>query len=269
MKKTILLPLLLLLALCLPACSGAGDRPADETTAAGAAETDERIQLPDFTVETADGGSFTLSRALEEKGTALINLWATWCGYCTVEFPYLQEAYAQHQNDAAVICLSVEPQDTPEAIRAYAETNGLTLPMGSAVGTGLERYANEGVPVTITVDRNRYITAMHLGALTSAESFTELLRTDGTTAGTCVYTVYFADVNGSPLPGCAVSFCAGDVCVPVFADETGAAVYEGAPGNYTVKLISAPEGYRAADGEEQTAGPYSQTLTFYLQKETP
>ena len=215
-----------------------------------------------------DGDVFTLSKALEEKQTVLINLWATWCGYCTLEFPYLQEALARQSDTVAAICLSIEPQDTPDAIRAYAEENGLTLPMGSAVGTGLESYADEGVPVTIAVDREGCVTAVHLGALSSAEDFIALMNTGAQQTGTSEYTVYFTDEQGLPLPGCAVSFCAGERCVPVFANDEGVAVYEGAPNNYEVKLISAPEGYRA-EPDVQTAGPYTQTIYFYLQKETP
>lgn len=51
--------------------------------------------MPDFTVSTLDGGTFTLSDALKEKDAVLVNFWATWCGPCAFEFPYLEEAYEQ------------------------------------------------------------------------------------------------------------------------------------------------------------------------------
>lgn len=268
MKKTLLF--ILLCALCV-SLFGCGKAPADKAPAGTNAETadDERIRLPDFTVETVNGDTFSLSEALAENRTVLINLWATWCGYCTLEFPYLQEAWEQNRDTASVICLSIEPQDTPEAIRAYAAENGFSLPMGSAVGTGLESYADEGVPVTIAVSPAGYVTAVHLGALRSAGDFIALMENSAQTAETCAYTVNFLDETGNLLPGCAVSFCAGETCVPVFANDEGTAVFEGAPQTYTVKLLSAPEGYRAADTDEQTAGPYTQTIFFYLQKETP
>ena len=69
----------------------------------------------DFTVETIDGGSFTLSEALKDKDLVLINLWATWCGPCRMEFPYMQQAYEQYSDRIAIIALSVEPEDTVEA----------------------------------------------------------------------------------------------------------------------------------------------------------
>ena len=67
--------------------------------------------LPDFTVETIDGGTFTLSEALKEKDLVMINLWATWCGPCEREFPYMEEAYELYSDKVEIIALSVEPDD--------------------------------------------------------------------------------------------------------------------------------------------------------------
>ena len=109
--------------------------------AAESAEPDYLNQpLADFTVETIDGGSFTLSEALGEKELVIINLWATWCPPCAMEFPYLQEAFEQYEDRVAVIALSLDPSDTPEMLKAYAEARGLTFPVGSDSGIGLAKY---------------------------------------------------------------------------------------------------------------------------------
>ena len=86
MKKWILI----LMALCMMAAGWA--------VAEGAEPEYLGKPLADFTVETIDGGSFTLSEALEEKDLVVINLWATWCPPCEREFPYLQKAYEQYQD---------------------------------------------------------------------------------------------------------------------------------------------------------------------------
>ena len=79
----------------------------------------EPVLLEDFTVRCCDGTDFTLSKALEDHELVLINLWATWCGPCRREFPFLQEAWSQNSDKVAVIALSVEPDDTDEVLRDF------------------------------------------------------------------------------------------------------------------------------------------------------
>lgn len=275
MKKCSLF-LALLLALLVPACclTGCADRtptaPAEDATAGEDAPGGEGgVALADFTVETADGGSFTLSKALEDHQLVLINLWATWCGWCTVEFPYLQEAYEQNKDSVAVIALSVESGDSAETIRDYARENGLTFPMGSALGTGLESYADNGIPVSLVVDRDGCVRAVELGAKTSTEAFNDLFAAclDMDNTGEQVYTVRFTDADGAAVPGCTVTFCTDELCVPATAGEDGVATFTGdAAEGYTVKLIGWPEGYDVAGDAELAAGPGAREIEFRLEK---
>lgn len=131
--------------------------------------------MEDFSVETADGGTFTFSEALKEKDLVLINLWATWCGPCGSEFPYLEEAYREYQDDAAVIALSVEPGDTPEKLADYARNRGMTFPVGSDTGIGLGAlFVGSGIPTTLIVDRYGVIVFYQVGAMTGADAFKRL-----------------------------------------------------------------------------------------------
>ena len=267
MKKLALL-LALLMLLSLSACSGkpAGTAPTD----APAADAEKRINLSDLTVQTADGGTLVLSDVLKEKELVFINLWATWCGFCVMEFPYLQEAYEQYADRVEVLALSVEEGDTPEVIRDFAAKNGLTFPMGSAVGTILESFVQDGIPTSLIVDRNGFIADTEVGAQTSARAFTALFDAYTGAAGTsdeaqCTYTVLFISPDGAPVPGCTATFCTDDVCIPAQDDGTGKAVFTGAAATYSVKLVTVPEGWTAVQDTELEAGPFSQTLTFLLQ----
>ena len=131
--------------------------------------------LPDFTVTTLDGGVFTLSQVLKEKDMVLINLWATWCGPCDMEFPYLEEAYEQYRDRVEVIALSVEPDDTPDMLAAYAKERGLTFPIGSDTETGLGYiFATEGIPTSVAVDRFGNVALVEVGAQITAEPFANL-----------------------------------------------------------------------------------------------
>ncbi|MBQ6595641.1 MAG: redoxin domain-containing protein [Clostridia bacterium] len=161
MKKT--LAALLVLALCLLLAASA-----EETSA----ESFLGRPMPDFTVTTLEGGTFTLSEALRTKRAVLINLWATWCGPCEYEFPYLEQAYEAYADQVAVIALSVEPGDTPEVLKEYAESHGLTFDIGSDTGVGLaDLFMVRGIPTTVLVDRFGNVALVEVGSQTSEKPF--------------------------------------------------------------------------------------------------
>ena len=131
--------------------------------------------LEDFSVQTIDGSAFTLSEAMADRDMVLINLWATWCPPCEAEFPYLEEAYEQYSDRVAVIALSVDANDTEEKIREYAESHGLTFPMGSESGLGLADYFGvTSIPTSVVVDRFGNVALVESGAQTSTVAFTAL-----------------------------------------------------------------------------------------------
>ena len=109
--------------------------------------------FPDFQATDTQGNTFTLSEALKDHEAALINIWATWCPPCEMEFPYLNKAYEQYGDRVAFIALSCERSDTLKDIEAYRQAHGLTLPMGQDKA-GLYQYIRSSViPVTLIVDR--------------------------------------------------------------------------------------------------------------------
>lgn len=131
--------------------------------------------LDDFAVQTIDGGEFSLSEALETHDLVVINLWATWCTYCVLEFPYLEEAYEQYSDRVAVIALTTEPTDDDEKLAAFAEEHGLTFPIGSDSGVGLARkFVTSGIPTTVVVDRFGNVAIVEVGAQSSTSAFTQM-----------------------------------------------------------------------------------------------
>lgn len=131
--------------------------------------------VPDFTVATIDGGSFTLSKALKEYDAVLINLWATWCPPCRQEFPYLQAAYEQYKDRVAVIALSIESTDTPDVLRKFAAEYGLTFPIGRDEGETLCAFSQEtSIPTSLVVDRFGNVGYVESSSMPSVRSFTGL-----------------------------------------------------------------------------------------------
>lgn len=165
--------------------------------------------MPDFTVTLVDGRAFTLSQALKEKDMVLINIWATWCGYCVLEFPYMQEVYEQYGDRAEIIALSVEPTDTPQVLRQFAEKQGITFPVGSDSKTNLGGYFSvSGYPTSIAVDRFGKVAFVQVGAFQSAGDIRRLFAalTDSRyTESRVFYELPEAEISVSPADSKALS----------------------------------------------------------------
>ena len=81
--------------------------------------------INDFSVECIDGSAFTLSDELKEHELVMINLFASWCGPCAMEFPFMEEAWEECSGKVSVIALSCEKEDTVEVLKDYAAEMGL------------------------------------------------------------------------------------------------------------------------------------------------
>ena len=55
----------------------------------------------EFEAVDVNGNSVALSDFAGQP--IIINYWASWCGPCRVEFPHLQEAYEQYQDESVVL----------------------------------------------------------------------------------------------------------------------------------------------------------------------
>lgn len=57
------------------------------------------------------------------------------------------------------------------------------------------------------------------------------------------YTLYLIDQDGEPVPGVIVSFCTDETCTLLESDAGGLVRFDGAPDEYHLQLLKAPEGY--------------------------
>ena len=134
--------------------------------------------FPDFSVTDTEGKTFTLSEALKDHQAAMIVFWATWCGPCEREFPYLEEVYQKYGDRVAFIALNEEKRETEDEIKAYRAEHGLTIPMGHSEDDDLYRYIG-GVylPDTVVVDRFGNAVFFHDSAFKNPEDVARVLET--------------------------------------------------------------------------------------------
>ena len=134
--------------------------------------------FPEFTATDTEGKTFTLSEALKDHEAVLVNLWATWCGPCLMEFPFLSEVYQKYSDRVAFIALSVEPKNTMEDIAEYRRENNVALPMGRDEGEELYQYIRtNGIPDTVVIDRFGNAVFFHDSAFRSAGDVERVLDT--------------------------------------------------------------------------------------------
>lgn len=123
----------------------------------------EGFLAPDFTLQTPEGKTFTLS---ELRGQAvLVNLWATWCPPCRAEMPAMQKMYDEYKEQGfVVLAVNMTYQDTPSAVVPFVQEHKLTFPI-LIEGTGevAEKYELRSLPSSFFIDRNGIIQEVVIG----------------------------------------------------------------------------------------------------------
>jgi len=97
---------------------------------------------PDFTLESLDGKTVSLS---EFKGKAvLVNFWATWCGPCKIETPWLVELQNQYGSQGLQIVGVAMDDSGKDEIARFAKEMGMNYPV--LLGKEAVGEAYGGVP---------------------------------------------------------------------------------------------------------------------------
>lgn len=127
----------------------------------------------DFTVTDCKGITYTLSELLETKKAVVLNFWFLNCDPCKMEFPFLNQAYADYSETIEVI--AINPMDgNDEKISAFAEDNSITFPMAKGEDGWKNAFGLTAYPTTVVIDRYGTVAMMHTGYLTSKEDFTKI-----------------------------------------------------------------------------------------------
>lgn len=158
--KRVLLSLLL-----LPACAASGTRSgSSEKPAADSAKTSD-AKLPDFSLETIDGGTFTLSEHVG-RDVIVMSFWATWCNPCMAELPHLDALYQEEKESGLVIvAVSMDEPTTQAEVAPTAHRLGLTMPV--ALDTDQQALSlynpKRAAPMTVVIDRKGQIVRASAG----------------------------------------------------------------------------------------------------------
>ena|SRR5208337_1627739 len=144
---------------------------------------------PDFTLEALDGKSMRLS---DLRGKAvLLNFWATWCGPCKIETPWLVELQNQYgQNGLQVVGVEMG-DDSKEEITKFMKDMGVNYPV--LIGKEAVGEAYGGVPAlpeTFFIGRDGKIVDKIIGLKGKGEIEDSIKKALDTPAGNSTAAAY-------------------------------------------------------------------------------
>lgn len=124
---------------------------------------------PAFSLKNLAGKEVALSAY--QGRVVVLNFWATWCGPCQMETPWLVELRQKYQaRGVEVIGISVDALDADydaRDIRAFVKEHKVKYPIALATQEVVEAYGPiSGIPATIVIDRAGRIQARHRSLIT-------------------------------------------------------------------------------------------------------
>lgn len=123
---------------------------------------------PEFTLTRLDG---TNVRSSDWHGRVVVlDYWATWCPACRRELPQLEGLYRRYETDPDVVFWAVDVQqsgETPQKASTYFKHANYSLPLAidsqDSADVLAKRFAFEGFPVLLLIDRSGRVRLVHIG----------------------------------------------------------------------------------------------------------
>jgi peroxiredoxin len=148
---------------------------------------------PDFELKTLDGKLVKLS-SLRGKAV-LLNFWATWCGPCKIETPWIVDLSKRYQAQGLeVVGISMDDSGSTDDIAKFVKEMDInyTIVQGTeAVG---DAYGGVGVlPVSYYIDRNGKIVNTVIGIGSGQSEMEDHIKT---ALAVPVQTASVSGVNG-------------------------------------------------------------------------
>jgi peroxiredoxin len=128
----------------------------------------ERKQAPDFSLKDADGKTVRLS---DYKGkVVLLDFWATWCGPCKIEIPWLKDFQRKYKDKGfEIIGISMDEEGW-QVVKPFANEVGINYRLVIGDDTTAQLYGGvDALPTAFVIDREGKIAQVHVGLASKGE----------------------------------------------------------------------------------------------------
>ena len=119
----------------------------------------------DFTVQqdpSNPNSKVRLGNYVGQGKWVVADFWASWCGYCIQEIPYLKKIYNDLPEDKVTV-LSIAVWDKMADTQASAKKNGIEWPqIINAQDIASDAYGFSGIPYIVVFDPQGKIAAINL-----------------------------------------------------------------------------------------------------------
>ena len=163
--------------------------PADVNTTAAGAPADQGSpaaqdlpdlrgkQAPVFMLKTVDGKTVSLS---DYRGKAvLVNFWATWCGPCKLEMPWLIDLQKKYSAQGFTVLGLSEDDDSAKRVGDFATKMGVNYPVLMANDNVSKAYGGtDGIgylPISYYIGRDGKV-VLEIGGIISQDEIDANIR---------------------------------------------------------------------------------------------
>ncbi|MBI2486186.1 MAG: TlpA family protein disulfide reductase [Deltaproteobacteria bacterium] len=155
MKKNIFISVFLLATLLLlTSCK----KEKEEVSALESNHT----QVKDFTLTSLDGNREVGLKDFKGK-PIVINFWASWCGPCREEMPFLEKSWNEYK-DKGVVLIGIDVLDDEKNARDFLKTFGISyINLKDQSGEVANKYGVVALPATIFIDKKGRIIRKNYG----------------------------------------------------------------------------------------------------------
>ncbi len=235
-----------------------------------------------FTTKDLNGNTVNSDELFAQHDITMINVWATWCGYCVDELPDLEvlNRSLASKNCAIVgFCGDADSKDQIALAKSILKKSGVTyLNLCTFDGWKDVFDMEKGWPTSIFVDKSgTIITAPVYGArikdyemriddalkgkVTDKASVTNSYEN----SDNC-YSIRVVDQNLNPVVGATVQYCTKIMCKMAVTDKDGSITFNDPPEEYEIHVLRVPEGYNENTNSYKTKPKYS-NMVIVVEKE--
>ena len=143
-------------------------------------EKQEKVEVGapfiDFTLKTAEGEEINLEKVINSNRLVLVDFWASWCGPCRGENPYVKAAYEKYHADGLeIIGVSVD-NDEAAWLKAVADDGMNWIQVRDVDNSVATNYLIQFIPSNFLYDSNGVMIAKGLRGEALEAKLAEVLQ---------------------------------------------------------------------------------------------